>query len=167
LLLIINFAAVPAFAQQQDRDRTRDPATDSSRDRDTDRERTKTPDPERTHARDTRAPQTPLARSELVYGWELMSAQERATHRKTMLAAKTAAERQKLREEHRQQMEARAHERGVQLADPHRMELRRRQQTQPRGEQEEESAVPSGSGAPGSGGRRGRPAPRGGDGPQR
>jgi hypothetical protein len=48
-----------------------------------------------------------------IFGYELMTDQERNAHRERMLAAKTLQERDRIRAEHRVQMEARAKERGV------------------------------------------------------
>ena len=48
-----------------------------------------------------------------IYGYELMSDQERNAHRERMRAAKTLQERDRIRAEHRVQMDTRAKERGV------------------------------------------------------
>lgn len=50
-----------------------------------------------------------------IYGYELMSDQERDAHRARMRAAKTMQERDRIRAEHRVQMDARAKERGVMI----------------------------------------------------
>lgn len=50
-----------------------------------------------------------------VYGWELMTEQERMEHRETMRNMKTEEERARYREEMHKKMEARAKERGVEL----------------------------------------------------
>lgn len=56
-----------------------------------------------------------------VYGWQLMTPEERATYRSRMRDAKTIAERDKIRQEHHEAMVIRAKERGVTLpADPPR-----------------------------------------------
>ncbi|MFO7603135.1 MAG: hypothetical protein R6X06_04885 [Gammaproteobacteria bacterium] len=52
-----------------------------------------------------------------VYGWQLMSEQERAEHRAKMQSMKTAEERERFRYEHHQKMEQRAKERGVTLPE--------------------------------------------------
>lgn len=50
-----------------------------------------------------------------VYGWQLMTAEEKAAYRAKLRAAKTPEERAKLRAEHHQEMEARAKQQGVTL----------------------------------------------------
>ncbi len=57
----------------------------------------------------------PTAAGEQVYGWQLMTPQERAAYRSKMRSLKTAQEREQFRLEHQQQMEERARERGVTL----------------------------------------------------
>ncbi len=52
-----------------------------------------------------------------VYGSQLMTQQERAEYRAKMRASKTAEEREQLRNEHHESMQARAKERGVTLPD--------------------------------------------------
>jgi len=52
---------------------------------------------------------------ENVYGWQLMTEQERAEHRAKMRSFKTEQEREQYRMEHHERMEERARERGVTL----------------------------------------------------
>lgn len=52
-----------------------------------------------------------------VYGWELMSEQERVEHRKKMQSFSTEEERNRYREEHHKQMQMRAKKKGVTLHD--------------------------------------------------
>ncbi len=52
-----------------------------------------------------------------IYGSQLMTQQERAEYQARMGQAKTAEERERLRQEHHRQMQARAQERGVTLPD--------------------------------------------------
>lgn len=52
-----------------------------------------------------------------VYGWQLMTEQERAEHRQRMRDAATAQERERLRREHHERMQQRAAERGVSLPE--------------------------------------------------
>ena len=52
-----------------------------------------------------------------VYGSQLMTQQERIEYRSKMRAAKTAEERKQIRNEHHEQMKARAKERGMALPD--------------------------------------------------
>lgn len=54
---------------------------------------------------------------EPIYGSQLMTAQERAEYQARMRAAKTAEERERIRAEHHEAMQARARERGVTLPD--------------------------------------------------
>ncbi|MCX7893463.1 MAG: hypothetical protein N2544_14020 [Burkholderiales bacterium] len=58
------------------------------------------------------------AQAERVYGYQLMTPEERAAYQEKMRAATTAAERQKIRDEHRALMDQRAREKGVTLAEP-------------------------------------------------
>lgn len=51
----------------------------------------------------------------VIYGYELMTDAERDAHRARMRAAKTMQERDRIRAEHRVQMDARAKERGMQI----------------------------------------------------
>ena len=50
-----------------------------------------------------------------LYGDELMTAQERTAYRERMRLAKSLQERERIREEHRLMIDARAKERGVQV----------------------------------------------------
>ena len=52
-----------------------------------------------------------------IYGKDLMTNQERAEHRARMRAAKTAEERNRIRNEHHKRMKARAKARGINLPD--------------------------------------------------
>ncbi|UEM19138.1 hypothetical protein JL100_018815 [Skermanella mucosa] len=61
--------------------------------------------------------QSPPADDTPIYGSQMMTQQERADHRNRMHQAKSAAEREQLRQEHHRQMQARAKERGVTLPD--------------------------------------------------
>jgi len=55
--------------------------------------------------------------TERVYGWELMSDQERREHRMKMQSLKTQEERERYRLEHHKKMQQRAREMGVELPD--------------------------------------------------
>ena len=57
------------------------------------------------------------AREQTIYGYQLMTQQERAQYQAQMRNAKTAEERERLRNEHHEKMQARAKERGVLLPD--------------------------------------------------
>jgi hypothetical protein len=54
---------------------------------------------------------------EQIYGSQLMTKEERITYRTRMRTAKTAQEREQIRMEHHEQMQARARERGMTLPD--------------------------------------------------
>ncbi|MCC7484327.1 MAG: hypothetical protein IT529_05010 [Burkholderiales bacterium] len=57
-------------------------------------------------------------KSEPIYGYRMMDDTERNAYRERMRNAKSADERQAIRDEHHQAMEARAKERGVTLPQP-------------------------------------------------
>jgi hypothetical protein len=57
-------------------------------------------------------------KSEPIYGYRMMSDQERNEYRERMRTARSGQERQAIRDEHRKLMEARAKERGVTLPGP-------------------------------------------------
>lgn len=52
-----------------------------------------------------------------VYGWEMMTKQERIQHRETMRNFKTNEERERYRLEHHKRMQERANERGLSMPD--------------------------------------------------
>lgn len=54
---------------------------------------------------------------ETIYGWQLMTEQERIEHRNKMRSLKTKQEREAYRIEHHKRMQERARERGVTLPD--------------------------------------------------
>lgn len=54
---------------------------------------------------------------ETVYGWQLMSEQERKEHRDKLRSFRTEQEREAYRQEHHERMQARAREQGVTLPD--------------------------------------------------
>jgi uncharacterized membrane protein len=54
---------------------------------------------------------------EQIYGSQLMTQEERTEYHAKMRAAKTAEEREQIRNEHHERMKARAKERGVTLPD--------------------------------------------------
>jgi hypothetical protein len=56
-------------------------------------------------------------RDQDIYGYQLMTPEERNEYRTKMRAAKTAEEREQIRREHHEQMVARAKERGVTLPE--------------------------------------------------
>jgi hypothetical protein len=56
-------------------------------------------------------------KEEQIYGSQLMTQEERTEYHAKMRAAKTAEEREQIREEHHERMKDRAKERGVTLPD--------------------------------------------------
>ncbi|MHB1115387.1 hypothetical protein [Sideroxydans sp.] len=67
--------------------------------------------------RDKTQDQTQAQDQERIYGSQLMTQKERSAYRAKMRAAKTAEERERIRNEHHEQMKVRAKERGVTLPD--------------------------------------------------
>ncbi|MGD8526258.1 MAG: hypothetical protein PVJ63_08405 [Thioalkalispiraceae bacterium] len=61
--------------------------------------------------------QVGYSQQEQVYGWELMTEQERAEHRTKMQSMKTKEERERYRLEHHKKMQQRAKQQGVTLPD--------------------------------------------------
>lgn len=53
-----------------------------------------------------------------VYGWQLMTPEERAAYRTKMRAAKTPEEKAKIRAQHHKEMQQRAETQGVTLSEP-------------------------------------------------
>ena len=53
----------------------------------------------------------------MMYGWELMTVEERAKHRAKMQSFTTQEEREAYRRQHHERMQARAKEKGVTLPD--------------------------------------------------
>lgn len=78
-----------------------------------------------------------------IYGSQLMTPEERAAYHERMRSADTVEERERIRAEHHEQMQARAKERGLSLPDE-----------PPRGAAG--SMRPGAGGGPGMGGGRGR-----------
>jgi hypothetical protein len=65
----------------------------------------------------TQQTQTRIQEQEQIYGSQLMTPQERIEYRKRMRAARTAEEREKIRNEHHELMKERAREQGITLPD--------------------------------------------------
>ena len=65
----------------------------------------------------TPAPSSAAEEGKTVYGWQLMTEQERTEHRAKMQGFNTAEEREAYRREHHQRMQARAKEQGMKLPD--------------------------------------------------
>ena len=92
----------------RDRMRQRDRATDPSHDRQRDR------DQDRTHAPDEAG-----NGNQHIYGSELMSVEERNQYREQLRLAESDPEaKAKLMEQHREQMQIRAKEKGVKIDEP-------------------------------------------------
>ncbi len=81
-------------------------AADQDQTRTQDKDQTKTQDRDKVTQQDRQ-----------IYGYQLMTAKERAEYRERMRKAKTAEEREQLRKEHHERMKARAKERGMKLPD--------------------------------------------------
>lgn len=62
-------------------------------------------------------PAKPQQQRERIYGYQMMTDEERNAYREKMRNAKSAEERQAIRDEHHKAMQARAKERGVTLPD--------------------------------------------------
>lgn len=84
-------------------------AQDSLKTQDKDQLKTQDKDQLKTQDKDQ------LRDQDRIYGDELMTAQERTAHRERMRLAKSLQERERIREEHRLMIDARAKERGVQV----------------------------------------------------
>ncbi len=97
--------------QTQDRDDTRDQDRIRDRDRLQDRDQVREQDRDRLQDRDR------VQDRERIYGYDLMTPQEREEHRAKMRSLKTEKEREAFRREHHEKMQARARERGIQLPD--------------------------------------------------
>ena len=61
--------------------------------------------------------QTQLQDKSMIYGYQLMTVEERAQHRAKIRSLKTEQEREAYRQEHHKLMQARARERGVTLPE--------------------------------------------------
>jgi len=85
-------------------------------------------------------------RDQEIYGWQLMTPEERAEHRAKMRSLKTRNEREAYRMEYHERMQERAREKGVDLPD---MPMPRGKGMGPRGD----SMGPRGSGLGPGGGR--------------
>lgn len=81
---------------------------------DQNRDRLRTRDPASTQAQDQLRTQERI-RDQDIYGYQLMTPQERDEYRERMRAASTAQEREQIRAEHHALMQERAKERGVML----------------------------------------------------
>ena len=73
-------------------------------------------------AQPQKLPQAQEQVGERVYGWELMSDEERREHRLQMRSLKTQEERERYRQEHHRKMQQRAREMGVELPEEDKVE---------------------------------------------
>jgi len=103
--LILFSGSLYAADKDQDRDRVRDQDKDVQQLQDQDRD------------------QTRLQDKDMIYGYDLMTVQERTQYHNKMRSLKTEQERTAFRQEHHQQMTVRAKERGVTIPEipPQRM----------------------------------------------
>lgn len=95
LFLTLLLTGSPALAADQDRDKSLKQDMSQDRTKDMDRD----------------------FNEHSVYGWELMSGQERSDYRQQMQQLKTEQEREQFRIEHHQRMEERAKAQGVKLKE--------------------------------------------------
>lgn len=96
VLLLLPAGTLFAADKDQDRDRDRDQDKIQRMDRDQDKVSTQ---------------------DKMIYGWQLMTVEERRQHRAKMQSFATAEEREAYRKQHHEKMQARARERGVMLPD--------------------------------------------------
>ncbi|MGD8570472.1 MAG: hypothetical protein PVJ39_20460 [Gammaproteobacteria bacterium] len=57
------------------------------------------------------------SQDKMIYGWQLMTVEERKQHRAKMQSFATKEEREAYRKEHHKEMQARAREQGIKLPD--------------------------------------------------
>ena len=86
-------------------------------DKDQDRDRIQDQDKDQQQLQDRDRDQTQLKDNEMIYGYDLMTVEERAQHREKMRSLNTAAEREAYQQEHHKLMQARARERGVMIPE--------------------------------------------------
>jgi len=94
---LLLFPTINTFAADQDRDRTQLQDKDQTR--------------------------LQLQDREMIYGYDLMTVEERAQHRAKLQSMNTEEEREAYREEHHKLMQARAKERGVEIPELPRRKL--------------------------------------------
>jgi UPF0716 family protein affecting phage T7 exclusion len=93
----------------RDRGRITDPAHD--RDRDRDQDRTHAPD-------DAKQAQYQVQAENQIYGYELMSEEERNQYRERIRKAENRQEAEQIEAQHRHEMQVRARNKGVQIEEP-------------------------------------------------
>ena len=104
-IFLMQAAPVLSDSHMQDQDRDRDRMQQMMEDRDHDNDRDRDRDRDRLQDRDR------------VYGWELMSEDERMEHRRKMRSFKTEQEREAYRHQHHKLMQERAKKMGIELED--------------------------------------------------
>jgi len=111
LMMAVAFSGlVWAADQDQDRMMDQDQTMEQDQDRMMDQDRTMDQDQDRMMDQDR-------LRDQDVYGWKLMSQEERMEYRNTLRNMKTEKERARYRNEHHQQMQERARAQGLVLPD--------------------------------------------------
>lgn len=115
LMPVVAHAAAPLARSSftpvslQDRDRDQDRDQDKTRDQDRDKDQDKDQDRDRDRLRDRDRDQ--------IYGYDLMTEQERIAYRNQMRTLATEQEREAFRKQHHALMQQRARERGVKIPD--------------------------------------------------
>jgi len=116
-LIIVLMAAIsmPAFTQSTGRDRMKniDREQQVDRDRDRSRDRDRVYDRDYTKDRNRLRDQSMDGKGGKIYGFGLMTQEERNVYRQRIKNAKTKKERNEIREEHRKEMRERAREKGI------------------------------------------------------
>mgnify|MGYP001819315719 FL=1 len=108
-----------AGAQPQDRAQVERGQRDLDRDRLRDRDRLTTPERDRDRIQDrTHVPDFAKLGDQDIYGGELMTAEERNQYRQQLQAASSSDERAQIEARHRQEVQLRAREQGVDVVPP-------------------------------------------------
>ena len=113
LMPVVAHAAAPLATSSftpvslQDRDRDQDRDQDKTRDQDRDKDQDQDQDRDRLRDRDR----------DQIYGYDLMTEQERIAYRSQMRTLATEQEREAFRKQHHALMQQRARERGVKIPD--------------------------------------------------
>jgi hypothetical protein len=92
---------------------------DTSGDRLRDRDRITMPDQDRDRVQDrTHAPDNAKQAEQQIYGYELMSEEERLQYRERIRNAENRQEAEQIEAQHRHEMQIRAKEKGVEIGEP-------------------------------------------------
>lgn len=111
------------YDQDRDQDQDRDRLYDQDQDRDRDQDRDKDQDGDRDQDRD----QDRIRDRDTIYGYDLMTEEERIAYRNQMRSLATEREREQFRMEHHERMKERAKARGVEIPDEPMQRQHRRQ----------------------------------------